>query len=69
MTRFTVSSRLNGHPPLAWRCQKTHDKIGIVRARKDKLGRYYLVEVTAATSVEATKKAMALIENYVRRLT
>jgi hypothetical protein len=68
MTRFAVSTRLNGHPPLAWRCKETHYKLGFVRARKDKLGRYYLVEVTAFTGADAKKSGMALIENYVRCL-
>lgn len=66
MARFTVSTRLNGHPPKVWKSAKPHFELDKVKMYKDKLGRYYLIEVEAFHSTDAVTKGESLIENYVR---
>ena len=64
LLRFTVTSRLNGKSPNVWLDKKRDSpfKIGDVRAEKDKLGPYWVVDVLATRSCEAGDAGMELIK-------
>jgi hypothetical protein len=63
LIRFTVTTRLNGKPPNVWRDKKNESpfETGAVRAEKDELGPFWVVDVLATCSWEAAEAGIKLI--------